>query len=148
MGRRALGRHPEAAGASARLVLSLPLTLACPPNEAVKANCVCQHISPGRPALAPCLLEQLIAWSKSHPWRRWASRSGQTALCVFSGSQLASWFHTLEIFWVSTAVFNHRFVLFHDYFLIIAWEKLHWAPSQPRPWRGQLHSRWCLWVES
>lgn len=108
MGQWALGRHleagralcsPSALSLSPLLVLQMKLS---------RPNCVCQHISPGVARLGSLPVgTQLIAWSKSHPWRRWASRSGQTALCVFSGSQLASWFHTLEIFWVSTAVFNH-----------------------------------------
>lgn len=109
---------------------SLFLSLSHPPNEAVKAKpCVWQHIPTGTAQLGTRPVgTQLIVGRKSHTSRIWAFQRSQIVLFVSSGFQLASQFHTLEIFWVSTTVFNHnRCILFHDDFL---WEKLPWAQSQ------------------
>lgn len=113
-------RSASATSLSPLLVLQMKLS---------RPNCVRQHVSPGVACLGSLPVgKQLIAWSKSHPWRLWAS---QTARQLFVFSQVLSLpaSSTHQKYFGSALQFQpHKCVLFHDYFLIIALGKTALGP--------------------
>lgn len=129
MGRRALGRHPEA-GRGLCSPSALSLSLPCPPNGRCQGRTVSANTSPLElPRLGSLPVGTANSVEQKPPLEALGiSERPDSSLCFsrLSACQLVP--HIRNILGQHCSFQPHRFVLFHDYFLIIALGKTALGP--------------------